>query len=91
MWPHTGATPGTSRTRAQEKEGNCEPRWLFDLETSRCLRFQVEDFESHWHSADEERTTPKARGVHSPAVWILGMDRGERMELRVVAAKDRRE
>jgi hypothetical protein len=58
-----------------------EPRWLFNLEIHRGLGVQVSAFPKNRPPADEERTAAQVGGVHFQAVWLLAMDKDERIEL----------
>jgi hypothetical protein len=67
-------------SRSREGESH-EPRRIFDLEVSGNLRFQVPSLPDDWHPAYEKRSPSQVWGVGFPVVWILAMDRDQRLEL----------
>lgn len=60
---------------------NHEPRRIFDLEVSGNLCFQVPSVPDDWRSAYEKRSPPQVGCIHFQAVWLLVMDRDQRLEL----------
>jgi hypothetical protein len=62
-------------------EDNNESRGLFNLEIYRGLGVQVPNFPENRHPAHEDWTAAQVGGVGFPVVWILAMDRDQRLEL----------
>src|ERR1700688_1650633 len=62
-------------------EDNNEPRRILDLEVFWNLRFQVPSLPEDWHSAYAKRSPPQVGCIHFQAVWLLVMDRDQRLEL----------
>jgi hypothetical protein len=58
-----------------------EPRRLFGLEIHRGLGVQVQNFPENRHPAHEERTPAQIGGMDFPLVWLLAMDKDERIKL----------
>jgi hypothetical protein len=64
-----------------QMEDNNEPRRVFDLEVSRSLCSQVPNFPENRHPAYQERTAAQVGGMDFPVVWILAMEKDQRLEL----------